>query len=254
MQNFFFTAETAPAGIGFDLFSPLHLMWLAPLIVFAVFCGKIYKKAGEKKRKTLRLTFAALLLADEIFKHVMLIAADSWLPKYLSLHLCSINIFLIIYHAFRPNKTLGTFLYTVCIPAAVAAMLFPTWTCLPFLNFIHLHSFTVHILLAVYPMMLLSGGDIVRDIRKVPHCIGILLIMAAINFAVNLALDTNYMFLMRGDGTPYDILYNLVNGNRILYPLLVVALFLIYISLFYYVVYVIRRKARAKEVACTKAE
>ena len=224
MQNFFFTAETAPAGIGFDLFSPLHLMWLALLIVFAVFCGNIYKKAGEKKRKTLRLTFAALLLADEIFKHVMLIAADSWLPKYLPLHLCSINIFLIIYHAFRPNKTLGTFLYTACIPAAVAAMLFPTWTCLPFLNFIHLHSFTVHILLAVYPMMLLSGGDIVRDIRKVPHCIGILLVMAAINFAVNLALDTNFMFLMYApEGNPLYWFQQTFGNHFIGFPVLIAA-------------------------------
>lgn len=42
------------------------------------------------------------------------------------------------------------------------------------------------------------------------------------------------MFLMRGDGTPYDILYNLVSGNNILYPLLVVVLFFVYIALFYF--------------------
>jgi hypothetical protein len=37
------------------------------------------------------------------------------------------------------------------------------------------------------------------------------------------------MFLMQGDGTPYDILYNLVNGNPVLYPLGVVGLFFVYI-------------------------
>ena len=52
------------------------------------------------------------------------------------------------------------------------------------------------------------------------------------------------MFLMRGDGTPYDIFYNLVNGSTVLYPVIVVGLFLIYIALFYWVYYLIRRKKR----------
>ena len=56
----------------------------------------------------------------------------------------------------------------------------------------------------------------------------------------------NYMFLMRGDGTPYDIFYNLVGGNAILYPIIVVGLFLLYISAFYYVYYLIQRKKAAR--------
>ena len=40
------------------------------------------------------------------------------------------------------------------------------------------------------------------------------------------------MFLMRGDGTPYDIFYNLVGGNAVLYPIIVVLLFVIYIIAF----------------------
>ena len=54
-------------------------------------------------------------------------------------------------------------------------------------------------------------------------------------YVANRLLDYNYMFLMRGDGTPYDIVFNLVGGSQILYPWLVVLLFLIYISLFYFV-------------------
>ena len=47
------------------------------------------------------------------------------------------------------------------------------------------------------------------------------------------------MFLMRGDGTPYDIFYNLVNGNRVFYPLIVVGLFLLYIAAYYGVYYLV---------------
>ena len=70
----------------------------------------------------------------------------------------------------------------------------------------------------------------------------ILLVFSAVSYGVNLLIDYNYMFLMRGDGTPYDIFYNLVNGNKVLYPLIVVLLFLFYISGFYYVYFLIKQK------------
>ena len=54
------------------------------------------------------------------------------------------------------------------------------------------------------------------------------------------------MFLKRGDGTPYDLIYNLVNGSKVLYPLSVVFLFLIYIAAFYLVYYFIRRSKKAR--------
>ena len=53
------------------------------------------------------------------------------------------------------------------------------------------------------------------------------------------------MFLMRGDGTPYDILYNLVGGSRIAYPIGVLALFLLYIALYYLIFYLIKKKKRS---------
>lgn len=61
-------------------------------------------------------------------------------------------------------------------------------------------------------------------------------------YAVNHLIDYNYMFLMAGDGTPYDILFNLVGGSPILYPIGVVALFLLYISAYYGVYFLITRK------------
>lgn len=65
-------------------------------------------------------------------------------------------------------------------------------------------------------------------------------------YIANILIPYNYMFLMAGDGTPYDILYNLVNGSLVFYPILVVALFLLYISLFYLLVSALRKKKKAK--------
>ena len=47
---------------------------------------------------------------------------------------------------------------------------------------------------------------------------------------------------MRGDGTPYDIIYNLVGGNPVIYPISVVVLFLIYIAAFNGVYHLFKNK------------
>lgn len=61
-------------------------------------------------------------------------------------------------------------------------------------------------------------------------------------------LDYNYMFMIRGDGTPYDIVYGWVNGNPVLYPIAVYLLFILYIAGFYGVFYLIRRAKNRKNV------
>ncbi|MBQ2306487.1 MAG: hypothetical protein II184_03130, partial [Clostridia bacterium] len=76
----------------------------------------------------------------------------------------------------------------------------------------------------------------------------ILTVFCVLAYIADVLIPYNYMFLMRGDGTPYDIFYNLVNGNRILYPLIVVGLFLVYITVFYLAFFGIS-KLRAKKRA-----
>ena len=77
---------------------------------------------------------------------------------------------------------------------------------------------------------------------------GILGFFCAAAYVVNRLIDYNYMFLMQGDGTPYDILYNLVGGNPVLYPLGVVALFLIYITVFYMVYFLATKSKRSAQL------
>ena len=68
----------------------------------------------------------------------------------------------------------------------------------------------------------------------------IVLCFSVVAYIFNISLGCNYMFLMRGDGTPYDILFNLVSGHPVLYPLGVVLLFIVYILVFYGVYWKIR--------------
>ncbi len=203
MEYFLDTVETIPSGLGFSLFDGVHLMWLLILVISVAINCVMFQKLSEKGQDRWRKVVALLIVLDEIFKDVGLIIGGNYSVGYLPLHLCSINIFMIVLHCFRPSRTLDNFLYMVCIPGALAAALFPTWTKLPVANFMHLHSSTVHILLVLYPAVLAINGKLKISWKLIPKCLAILGVMAIPIYFINLWLDTNFMFLMEADkGNP----------------------------------------------------
>ena len=228
MPYFFDTAGTIPEGLGFSHYSLSHWLWLLAFVVFCIASILLYRKADEKKRKIIRIGFAALLWLDEFWKMYGLIAHGNYLFDYLPLHLCIINIFLITYHAFRPSRLLGNYLYTVGIPGAMAALLFPSWASLPAANFMYLHSFTVHILLAAYPIMLTGGREIRPDYRLLPKCMGLLLLMAIPVYLLNLLLGTNFMFLMEAEpGNPLYLFETMWGSHLLGFPVIIAGVLLV---------------------------
>lgn len=224
------TTGTIVDGVGFAHYDALHLSWLAGFVLFTAAMCLIYRRCDEPRRSLLRKLFACAIVADEVLKMVTLTVGGNYTVNYLPLHLCSINIFLIARHAWKPGKTLDNFLYLVCIPGALAALLFPTWTALPLQNLMHIHSFTVHILLCAYPIMLLSAGDIRPDWHTIPRVLGLLSALACVALAVNLWLDTNYMFLMEAEpGNPLAWFEAACGSHLIGFPVLISAI----IALFY---------------------
>lgn len=243
MQYFLDTTETVPSGVGFSHYDSLHLIWLAAFIVITVFSIVAYRRFDENKKKIWKFSVAALLIADEVFKVVMLVIGGRYLPSYLPLHLCSINIFLIAFHAWKPSKLLSGYLYTVGIPGALAALLFPSWSSLPLANFMHIHSFTVHILLALYPITLAASGELAPDVKSIPKYLLLLVAMAVPIYFINLILDTNFMFLMSADsGNPLYIFEQLLGNHLYGFPVLIAAILIVM-----YVPLVIFRKIKNKK-------
>lgn len=228
MKYWFDTVETIPEGVGFSHYSGIHLAWIIGGVALMLLLGLCYRSRTAERRGILRKILALAVVADEIFKMVMLTLGGRYLPDYLPLHLCSVNIILIAVHAWRPSVTLDNFLYTVGIPGALAALLFPSWTSLPLGNFMHIHSFTVHILLVAYPVMLLFGGDLKLSWRFIPRCIGLLSVLAVVALAVNLLLDTNFMFLMFAEpGNPLYTFEQLCGDHRIGFAVLIPVILLV---------------------------
>ena len=178
MKYFLDTVDTIPDGVGFDHFGGLHILWLVATLVAAIFCCIWYRKATLGKRNIWKKVIAILIVLDEIFKMAMLTIGGRYTIGYLPLHLCSINIFVIAIHAWKSNKIMGSFLYTVCIPGALAALVFPSWSKLPVGNFMHIHSFSIHALLMLYPLVLAVNGEIEVRIAHVPKCLLMLVCMA----------------------------------------------------------------------------
>lgn len=228
MEYFWYTSDTIPKGLGYSHYSGLHLAWLAALLLVTVLCSLHYRKLGSRGRGIWRKTVAMLLIADELFKLIPMLILGTFDISYLPFHLCSINIFIIAYHAWKPGKLLDNFLYIVCIPGALAALLFPTWTKLPALNYMCIHSFTVHILLVLYPVVLVAGGEIKPDIRKLPMVLMLLAGFAAVALVMNLVFDVNFMFLMRaGKGNPLYWFQEAWGSHLLGFPVIIGALILL---------------------------
>lgn len=222
MKYFLDTVETIPEGLGFSHFDATHFIWLAVGALLIALNCVVYRKLSDAGKSRWKKIVALLIVADELFKMVMLTIGDRYEVNYLPLHLCSVNIFLIAIHAWKPSRMLSGFLYTVCIPGAIAAMLFPTWTELPVLNFMHLHSSTVHIQLVMYPLVLAVNGVLKPSAKGIPKCLLLLVILAAVALISNLIFDTNFMFLMNAEpGNPLYLFEQAFGSHLIGFPILI---------------------------------
>ncbi len=228
MGYFLETTDTIEAGVGFSHYGLLHICWLVLAAATMYFVIRGYCKRDEETRARWRKNLALLIIADEIWKMFWLAIGGNYTLDYLPLHLCSINIILIAIHAWRPSKTLDNFLYLVCIPGALSALLFPSWVSLPLANFMHLHSFTVHTMLVLYPLMLTIAGDIKPEIKQFPKALLFLVILAVPIAIFNVVFDTNFMFLMFvEEGNPLMIFESLWGNHLLGYPVLLSAITLV---------------------------
>lgn len=81
-------------------------------------------------------------------------------------------------------------------------------------------------------LTILGGFSVVAYIMNV---------VTGLAYEDNMFEGANYMFLMDHDGTPYSILYNMVGGNAVLYPMLVVLIFVLYEVLIYHIPVMIQK-------------
>lgn len=230
---FFKTQDNIPEGLGFAAFGLTHILWLLAGLIFCVAACLFYKRLDEGKRNTMRRVLGIYIFLQEMVKNLVLVILGEFSWGYLPFHLCGINILLIAFDVIKPTKVVRNFLYYFAIPGAMLALLFPNWKEVPFWNFFHLHSFTIHILLVVYPMLLVSTGQIDTHIKSAFQAVLLLVLLAIPVYGLNLLWDTNFMFLMHPDsGNPLELFEKLLGSHLWGFPILLpVVMLIMYIPL-----------------------
>lgn len=226
-----------------------HLTFVTSLvsvmILLAVLFGVKNRNADTNKKNRVLIVCAILIDTIEIFKIVILSFRQQSALHFLTdlpLFLCSIQLITIPIAAFSKGRLKGAALDFVAIFGMLGAVLGTyfagnNYGVYPVLSFDNVVSGVTHCISGFASLYILVSGMADMKRKNIPITFGILGSFCAAAYIANVLLDYNYMFLMRGDGTPYDIIFNIVNGDPLLYPLAVLALFVVYITAFYYVYY-----------------
>jgi uncharacterized membrane protein YwaF len=241
-------------------FSWQHLVFVTcfmiAMVTLAVFFGRRNRNKSDKEKSKVLIWAAILIDAFEIFKIVIMCARANdpmgWITE-LPLFLCSIQLITIPLAAFskgRIREAALDFVFIFGILGAVLGTYFAgqNYGCYPVLSMDNTVSAITHSISGFTSLYIVISGMESMKKKNIPITFAILGFFCVAAYTANVLIPYNYMFLMRGDGTPYDIFYNLVGGHPVLYPMVVVALFLIYIAGFYGVYYRIKgsRKSRSE--------
>ena len=237
-----------------------HILFVTSLmlvmVALALYFG-LKNKNAELKEKNRVLIWAALLIDSlEIFKIVLCCIRSSdpmaWRHD-LPLFLCSIQLITIPLAAFSKGRLKNVCLDFVFIFGILGAVLGTygagqNYGCYPVLSFDNVISGVTHSISGFASLYIVLSGMASMRRRNIPFSFAIVSAFGIAAYIVNVIIDYNYMFLMRGDGTPYDIFYNLVGGHPVIYPviypLLVMVLFYLYITAFYFIFFFATKKKR----------
>ena len=228
---FFVSSEKMPEGFGFQAFGLTHILWLLAGVALWVAACIFYRRLSASRQKTALKVLGAYIFLQEMVKNLVLIFLGEFSWGYLPFHLCGINILLIAFDTIKQVKTVRSFLYYFAIPGALLALLFPNWTKMPVWNFFHIHSFTIHILLVLYPLLLISTDQVSTDLKSALKGTALLIAMAIPVYGLNLLWGTNFMFLMKPDsGNPLEMFEKLLGshlwGFPILLPVVILVMYL----------------------------
>lgn len=246
-DNYFTYWDDLPDGSGFELYSAPHIMWLTVIAVGVCAGVRIYIKKTGAGRRRLRSVMAAVMAVMELYKDAVLTVTSHMEVQYLPLQLCGLAIIVELCFVLAANVCdvrtdmgrraadcggwqrvrtfLGEVMCILCMPGALAALLFPDWTRYPVINFMSLHSFILHGMLVLLPAAMLAGGEVSVDIRRIYMPAVFLACAAGLVYPVNIAADCNFMFLRHpSNSSPFEAVYRRLGygGYLLTYGLVVV--------------------------------
>ena len=234
---------------------------MALMVFLAILFGRKNRNKDDKTKNKVLIVSAILIDSIEIFKIICLCIRsthfeDSTISgtilRTLPLFLCSIQLIAIPLAAFSKGRIKEAALDFVFIFGLLGAVMGTigagqNYNAYPVLGLDNVASGLTHSISGFASLYIVISGMESMKKENILITFGILITFCILAIIANATIPYNYMFLRSHDGTPYVIFYNMVNGNKILYPAIVISLFLAYIALFYWVYFLItNRKNKSK--------
>jgi len=220
-EGFFaFLEDVAATGDGFALMGGVHITMLGAMAALIAALCVIYKRQDEKGRSAMLKLIILIIFSMEAVKQLTFPLIHKWYwVGQLPLHLCGISIAIELAHAFFPSKATREILYSLCLPGAVAALLFCNWSMFPLWNFYCLQSFFIHALHVSFPLMLLVTGDLRPRAGQLWRVALFLAGVVPLVYLLNLRLSTNFFFVNAGSqGSPLEIFIEWAGNPGFLLP------------------------------------
>ena len=223
-------------------------IYVITAIVLAIYFGLKNRNKDIKTKNKVLLWSAILIDGFEIIKIITVAIDDiSGLRMVLPLFLCSIQLITIPLAALSKGKIKEICLDFVLVFGILGGVLgtigaTQNYNAYPVLGFTNIVSGVTHSISAFASLYIIISK--MQSMKKINALwvFTIMIAFAIMAYVANIILDYNYMFLMYHDGTPYSMVYNLVNGNKVLYPMMIVLIFAVYIVVFYGIYHLIKNK------------
>ncbi|MBQ6334645.1 MAG: YwaF family protein [Erysipelotrichaceae bacterium] len=186
------------------MFSWQHFVWLFICLVGIVTCLFLYRKKRPPFKKVLNYCLVICFLSEfiKVFSTIEMVpSADGsiiypYIPmNHLPLHLCSIQILMILYVRFTGNEKMRdyllSFMYPSCVLGAIAALAMPSifsTTISVDQAFTHpmaYQFFIFHSMLIVLGFIIAWSGEVEWTWKKWRDCLVIIAAMAFISLYVN---------------------------------------------------------------------
>jgi len=229
-------------GIEMQLFTPWHILQIAItfLVIYLIYSYRIQLRE-YKHEKVVRYTVGIILISLEIGIHLWHIFNQTWDVRHrLPLDLCAINILLSIVLIFSKNRKLFGVIYFWGF-GALLSVVFPDISFGPD-RFRYYQFFYAHMMFWWIYMYMIFVHDFRPNLTEFKRsCVYLFILAIIIVLPINLILDENYMFVVRGDGTPLEILEPL---GQFLYTSLTVVVIFVVASIWYAPIYYYLKKTQ----------
>lgn len=218
----------------FQAFGIIHIL----TILSSVFIGAVFvvlAKKYPKHVKLIGLLFAITILAIRFVRYIFDIFVGRFeILDLLSIHICNINLYLLIFCLIKPGRNIFVFNYLVGIPTALAVVLMP--------GSVHPDPGLARAIFFIMShMMLVMGAIYISIVHRykitkkdlifyyVFSFVGIILV-----YIFNVIAKANFMYLMSGPkGTILESMHQ--NLGPVFYPISIFVLMIILLSIFYLV-------------------